>query len=139
MLTERDIFLSSNPKSLLQPYSRNQLEVLFGPSNRSEDKDIYIDELIDIIYTKYTRIDLIKWDPISETAFFDYILQEIVSLEYLNENFNKYQPIALQHLLQQLDFSLERWIRTEALPFIILAEKIKERIEIILNAQFIYD
>lgn len=140
MFTERDIFFSTHPKIPLLLYSKDQLEAAFGFSEQSEDLSMYIDELINDIYGKYNRIDLIKWDPEPNTAFFDFVTQSVISLDQLNETFNKYSPMALQRLQNQLETALRRW--TECVScneFRKLLDRIHNRLYLILNTQAIVE
>lgn len=134
MLTERDIFFSTHPRTLLLPHSRDQLEAAFGPSDRSEDLSDYIDELIEDIYRKYNRIDLVTWDPQpneAKTAFFDFVSQKPVSLDQVNKFFDKYSPMALQRLQGQLELALNRWGSSNS--FGQLYNRINNRIQKILT------
>jgi hypothetical protein len=140
MFTERDIFFSIHPKIPLLLHSRDELEAAFGPSDRSQDLSIYIDELISDIYKKYRRIDLIKWDPEPDTAFFDFVTQSIISIDQLNRNFNKYSPMALQRLQAQLDITLKRWGKCPSCDeFHKLFNRINNRLQMILSSQAIVE
>jgi hypothetical protein len=135
MLTERDLFFSTHPKIYLQPYSRDQIEAAFPLFHSTESsKDAYINELIDNIYTKYNYISLITWDPVTKFAFLDYKTGDIISVDKLNEDFDKYSPMALQKLQCQLKIALNRW---DSLPFQQLCQRIENLIQTIAGANYI--
>lgn len=134
MLTERDIFFSDHPKVLLSSYTSDQLESALGYSN--------IDDLIDHLYNEYTHITLVIWDPRNEQAFFDYKSQSLISLDRLNNNFDKYSPMSLQKLQLQLKPALQRWMKQPndtTLLFQQLYQRISNRIVFILTTDAIIE
>lgn len=128
-ITEADIFFTNHPLSLIEKYSPEQLEVWFGPSNRlTENIKEYQVQLLNDIWQKYCRVDLIKWDPVHDAIFFDYCSQRFLSLSQFEENFEKYSIMSLRRLYNQLMISYERWklekTAFELEPFNILIDKI---------------
>lgn len=139
--TEREIFLSNNPQIILHKYSISELENWFGPLNK-KDKDEYISEFLDNLWTKYKRIDLVKWDPILDSPFIDYQSQRFVSLSELENNLDRYSPLSLQRLSFQLKRSIDRWIKSgtsNAEFFQKLLDEILERENIILSTEYIVE
>lgn len=137
-ITERDIFISTNPHLLLSSWSRDQLEAWFGPSDRSDQIDLYIDELIDHINRKYRKVELIKWDP-SPDAFYDYSLGKIISIDDLDQYFDQYSAMALQKLGHQLGISLSRWGNQDTQSFVNLYNRINKRIQQIAQTNVIVE
>lgn len=138
MLTERTIFFSSNPRSLLFNFSYSDLEKYFGPSYRSHNLSLYIDQLIEHINIKYRKIDLITWDGDIKNTFYDYSSNRIISLYELEKNIDKYSTMALQNLKQQLIISINHFNNTFD-DFDILLVKIDKIINNILNIKAIIE
>lgn len=129
MLTERQIFFSTNPRALLLNYTPDQLQAAFNIS------DIAV--LIDRTYTKYNRIDIIKWDPEPESAFYEYNNKRVVSVDHVMENIEHYSPMALQKLLAELNVNIVRWGNNN--EFIDLQTAIVQRLNRIINVEAILD
>lgn len=108
MITEADLFFTEHPLMLIRKYTVEQLENWFGPSSRSTTNiEIYSKQLLDDIWKKYHRIDLVKWDFDSNILFFDYHDQKIIPLR--DFIINNYSIMALTRLFHQLNKSYERW------------------------------
>ena len=142
-LTEREIFLSNNPQVILNKYSINELENWFGPLNSNKrNKDEYISELLDNLWTKYKRIDLVKWDPVLDSPFIDYQSQNFVSLADFQNDLDRYSPLSLQRLSYQLKRSIDRWIKSgvpNVESFQKVLDEILERENIILSTEYIVE
>ena len=115
VITEADLFFSDHPRMLLQQYSSGQLEVWFGPSARpTDDLDQYITLLLNDLWRKYRRVDLVKWDPDAESPFFDYETQKLLSLKEFWDNFDNYSMMSLRRLQMCLEKSYQRWVESGA-------------------------
>jgi len=141
-LTEVELFLSDHPLLLIQNLSSLELTDRFGPISDLEDPQ-FKSLLLDQIWTKYRRIDLIKWDLQEEGLFFDYVQQKPISLSQFREDFEKYSPLARKKLRVQLERSLDRWIE-EADPDLVqqvinLINQIKQAESKLLGSEYVLD
>lgn len=130
VITEADIFFSTHPYVLVSKYSVEQLENWFSPSARNvNNAKEYKEQLINDIWEKYRRIDLIKWDPVPDAAFFDYYSQKFTSLKQFEDNFNNYSIMSLYRLRDHLKTAHSRWGDTkESKPFLLIIDRIDAKL-----------
>jgi len=134
VITEADLFYTNHPFVLLNKYSPSQLENWFGPSDRPLDNVfMYKSQLLNDIWQKYCRVDLVKWDPMPDAIFFDYCSQKFLSLNQFMKNIDNYSLMALQRLQLQLTPTYLRWIsnrsQADLEPFHILLERINQKVQ----------
>ncbi len=133
-VSERDLFVSHHPQLLLRGETRNALESRFGPLPATTDWE-WRELLIDTIYRKYNRVDLVKWDPDHLQTFHDYRTGHYLSLDELEKRLDEYSPMATQRLQEQLDLALKRWGPEER--FVALRNRIVEKNNRILSTEAI--